>query len=669
MKYIKTAILVLLEIILFSQVTYKLDSLERLVENSTGIERCIQTIKLFREFENQEFAGSIPFPLSYYDYVDECILIAEKENNVDILNSLKISKAALHIRKGKSLSVFTLVNEVLSTGRPLDLYDSLDAYVFLSSSCHNLGLFEKELQVSQIKNRLARILNRDDVLGEWSTNVAMVYYKLKVYNLAADNFKRLVDQYIAEENYYMAASHFNNLGLTYKNWHKTDSALIFYNEAIKYVNMHYNISPNDIERDFFTGMIKGNIAEIYFENGETTKGIELTKLDLAASRRIGNHENAVRSCLMLANAYLELNNKSAARKYLDSAEILIETGESHKIDQIISVGELKAGILFELKEFEKSGEIYQKVNHLKDSLLKQENNRAAIISNSIYQVYEKENELIREKASIAKLESKRQVEKQQKNILYIIAFVLLLFIVLIYVALKKKAKSNIQLLANKQEIESQKLMIQNNLEEKETLLKEIQHRVKNNLQVISGMLQLQAGSSDHPEIVQIMDEANDRIKAMAIIHQQLYQNSDNLRYISFNDYLNELLRQVSGTYKRISGKVSIKTFAENIHFDVATAIPLGLIINELTTNAFKYAFNGINNGKLSVKIVNEYKSTYTLTVKDNGVGLPENFDINTSKSLGLKLVRILSKQLKGSFEYISNTGSCFIVTFNDNIAK
>lgn len=202
------------------------------------------------------------------------------------------------------------------------------------------------------------------------------------------------------------------------------------------------------------------------------------------------------------------------------------------------------------------------------------------------------------------------------------------------------------------------------LKEKDYLLREIHHRVKNNLQVISSLLNMQSREANDPEMLDVIKEGQSRVKAMSLIHQKLYQ-TDNLSEIDFEEYSQQLIDQLSALYKREGLELEKTINAKDIKLDIDTAIPLGLILNELISNAFKYAFNEMEKGELSISLERISKEDLKLTVADNGGGIPKNFDLSTAKSLGLKLVNILTKQLKGNLDFSTDQGTCFEIQFKD----
>lgn len=198
------------------------------------------------------------------------------------------------------------------------------------------------------------------------------------------------------------------------------------------------------------------------------------------------------------------------------------------------------------------------------------------------------------------------------------------------------------------------------LKEKETLLKEIHHRVKNNLQVISSLLNLQSASIENRETKELVRESQNRVRSMALIHEKLYQ-SESLAEVDFAEYLRNLTRDLFRSYS--AGGIMLKLQAEEIRLDVDTAIPCGLIVNELVSNALKYAFPQGRGGDLHISFSRISRERFALTVTDTGVGLPREIDVKNPKTLGLQLVSMLVNQLHGTLDVVTDSGTTFMVTF------
>lgn len=204
--------------------------------------------------------------------------------------------------------------------------------------------------------------------------------------------------------------------------------------------------------------------------------------------------------------------------------------------------------------------------------------------------------------------------------------------------------------------------IESSLQQKDLLLKEIHHRVKNNLQIISSLIKLQSSHVKDKEIHSLFAESQNRIKTMALIHEKLYRSKD-ISVIEFYDYIKNLVDSLYASYGISPDRVKAKIEFRSIYLDIDTAIPCGLIINELVSNCLKYAFPNLMKGNIFIDLTEQNDIEYKMIIKDNGAGIPENIDFNNSASLGLKLVKILSEQLGGSVELIRENGTEFRILF------
>jgi two-component sensor histidine kinase/ligand-binding sensor domain-containing protein len=202
------------------------------------------------------------------------------------------------------------------------------------------------------------------------------------------------------------------------------------------------------------------------------------------------------------------------------------------------------------------------------------------------------------------------------------------------------------------------------LQEKEVLLKEVHHRVKNNMQVISSLLNIQADSVVDEHYVNLLNESQQRIKSMALIHENLYR-SDNLLEINFHDYIEMLSNSLLRFYRFEALTVNLELEVVDIFLDLDTAVPCGLIINELVSNSLKHAFAGrTGSGRITIRFFKmNGGADYYFSVADDGVGILEDVDIETSPSMGLEIVRILTQQLDGKLSLVRDGGSEFRIEF------
>lgn len=223
-------------------------------------------------------------------------------------------------------------------------------------------------------------------------------------------------------------------------------------------------------------------------------------------------------------------------------------------------------------------------------------------------------------------------------------------------------QSNHQLHQEVLERKQAETKLKNSLTEKEVLLKEIYHRVKNNLLVIASLLELQTNYIDDPETIRIFKNSQDRIHSMALVHEQLYR-SDNLKEIDISLYIQALLDKISNSHADLKKTINLNVDLEEINLNIETAHSCGLIINELVTNALEHAFPNQTQGNICLSLQRNHDCDIVLIVKDDGIGVSQDFDFDNAESLGLRLVRILARQLEGEIQLEQGEGSCFKLTF------
>jgi len=204
--------------------------------------------------------------------------------------------------------------------------------------------------------------------------------------------------------------------------------------------------------------------------------------------------------------------------------------------------------------------------------------------------------------------------------------------------------------------------INKSLEEKEVLLREIHHRVKNNLQIIASLLHLQELSEDENEIVDVLKESEGRVKSMAMIHEKLYQ-SPSFTYVNFKQYIEKLVYDILYTNKTPTGTIKTNMIIEEINLNIDTAIPLGLIVNELVTNSVKHAFPQ-SEGTITIEL-KSLNEQMELIIADDGIGLPKKFDLEKTERLGLKIVNSLVNQLDGKINIDMTVGTEFKINFKE----
>jgi len=217
-------------------------------------------------------------------------------------------------------------------------------------------------------------------------------------------------------------------------------------------------------------------------------------------------------------------------------------------------------------------------------------------------------------------------------------------------------------------VETEELILKNTtnaLEEKDVLLKEIHHRVKNNLQVITSLLSLQSSFIDDQKVKGLFRYSQYRINSMAMVHEMLY-GSENLSRINYRDYLEVLATKLIGSFKGASNNIRLRLDAREINLNIDTAIPLGLCMNEIITNALKYGIVDDSSGCIYIELKQLAYPNFMLKIGDNGIGFDKAIDFRNTNSLGLKLMHKLALQLRGNIEKDnSKKGTHYLITFQE----
>jgi two-component sensor histidine kinase len=291
--------------------------------------------------------------------------------------------------------------------------------------------------------------------------------------------------------------------------------------------------------------------------------------------------------------------------------------------------------------------------HLKDSITAEEQKLKMV---DVETEYQKEINRIEIQELEEKSALKARRDRIENYILVGLVIIVLAFALMFYSRTRTKKRIN-DTLREKNEI------IQYSLEEKEVLLREIHHRVQNNLQFVSSLLNLQGRGIKDEYTLNVLKDCKQRIQSMALIHQKLYQENS-LKDIDFKSYVDNLVGSLKQSYEIDDHKVKVDLDISGAQLGINAAIPIGLILNELITNAFKYAFQDDQEGHLSISL-NEEAGQLILIVQDNGEGMPADFDMETTMSFGLKLVRSLSKKLKGDLRVETNAGTKVTLKIND----
>ena len=278
----------------------------------------------------------------------------------------------------------------------------------------------------------------------------------------------------------------------------------------------------------------------------------------------------------------------------------------------------------------------------------------------LYQLWTKTQFIHDDTRSLIELSQSRLAHAQRRAVVWMILGIIALTLANAAISYASGRK----IVQTQERLRESEVSLRKLVDEKEVLLKEVHHRVKNNLQVISSLLSLQADELESPEVRSIFQDVTHRVRSIAMVHEKLYRSRD-LARVEFSEYAKDLLHYLWRAHGAESMAIRLLLDLESVELPVGTAVPVGLILNELVSNALKHAFPGGAGGEVAVSFRRGEGGKATLCVRDNGIGLPAGFDPDRSHSLGLRLVRLLAVQLRADLRMESDGGSMFTITLGE----
>lgn len=604
---------------------------------------------------------TLPDPLkpAYYIYLKDSInAIREKaiaDKRVEILHRLdKIDGIRLFEEKKYGMAVPILV-KVLADKKYNNDFDSLRIMYCLKNSYLKIKSISKAVEIHK---QLSVFEKRKKKYNRWYfyPTLSIIYYELKIYPEAIKQNRTEFAELFPKGEADFINFH-NNQGIFFYKSGGYDSALFHFHAAKKFADKLYtnSTSPSD---QFVIGLVEGNIGQVYKLLGKYQEAIPLLKKDIYLSMKSHNEDNAAISHNELAECYIALNLFPLAEKHLDSSKNIL-----NNIQDI-------SAYLSNLKDY---GLLYEKSGRLKESITFY---KKYILENDSISAFEKQKEVVSQQMALQLDEKESIIRHKQyiidkeaedlknqgifRNILSIGIIVILVIMLFVYLLYKRTQKQYQMLTFKNKEIRHQHAKIQKSLHDKEMLVREVHHRVKNNLQIVSSLLNLQLSKTESEDVKSALMEAHQRIVSMALVHQQLYRNKE-LTVIPVKEYFNNLLGEIEHMFSSLNSEILVKTNIMDVNLDLDRAIPLGLIINEAVSNAFKHAFSG-KNGIIEVSFISQ-DSRYELLIKDNGKGFPEDFDSENSTTFGIEIIKILSEQINGNLVLKNDKGAVYRLTF------
>lgn len=475
--------------------------------------------------------------------------------------------------------------------------------------------------------KLCEEINDTYQLASTYGGIANIYYILKEYKAA-------LEYYSLQEKIYLSLDKIIRLGRAYNYIGQCYIALEEINKAREYLRKSLNIRRM-IKYNLETASTLHNLALSYYKNGDSLDlALNYLAESLELNHGIENNEGIAKDLILEGKIHYLKKDYYTAIQMVRSG---LRMAEKYNLPAEIMESTNMLGLQYaELGQYQKAYLYLTRSNKLSDSLIAGDNLKkiAQLDDQRAFDEKQKDTELKHLQESL-QMEAELKRNKLVKNFSIIAGLLFILLGIYVYRNFIRSRRSE---------------------KEKEILLKEIHHRVKNNLQIINSLLNLQSGTLSDDLTRAAVIESKSRVKSMALIHQLLYQ-SEIFTSIDFAAYLEQLMSSLHSTYCKPGENIRYKISAEPIKLDIDTAIPMGLIINELVTNAYKYAFPEKREGNIEICLTKQPENDLLLSIADNGIGLPEKIDIQKTNSLGLRLVNLLVKQLKANINHERKNGT------------
>lgn len=510
------------------------------------------------------------------------------------------------------------------------------------------GVYDKALQYYLESLKINEELGNRTGVSDNLCNLGAVFRVQKKYKdaLAYQHRALKIDKEIGNKSH--IAGDQTNIGNTYYDSGNYSMAIRYYNEALKTYRVladHQNAAT-----------VLNNIGAIYFSQNEFDKALE----NFGNALKIFEEKNdKLGIAIDLNNVGQVYLNKEEYRKAKDYCLKSLEIATNIDAMDIQQINYENLATIAEKTRMYKEAYEYLKLSAaLSNKLLNEETSRQISELSIKYETEKKEKENILLKEQTSGLHFLNNRQKTTAN--YLIAGLIIIagigFVFYKRSRNKQRANQNLEKIVQERTAE-----LQAKNKQKELMLQEIHHRVKNNLQLITSMLRLQRHFKGSKNVDEILDVCTDRIKCMAILHDKLYQSTD-FSEINAEDYFTELSEYVSQNYDPKT-RIDLDIIPLKLHID--KLIPCGLILNELVSNAHKYAFrSGEKNNQIDISFTrNNNGRLFHLKIKDNGAGLPEKFDLNNQSGLGLTIVHSLVEQLDGQIELMNKEGVLVDISF------
>jgi len=546
-----------------------------------------------------------------------------------------------HMRQGQYVEALAMSRRALAIFEQLNnLNGKADALNTIGMVYNQQGQYPLALENFTRALDLRRQIDSTAPAPLLHENIGIVYFGQGDYQQALASFKECYEAYLAMGNEASANKVLVNIGATYNKLKMPQEALTAHEQSLSWFRKSNSVVGQAIAYN--------NIGSVYFVLGNYPRAIENYQASLGLKIKMNDRRGIAVSQKNIAEAWLAL--KQAEQALGPATESLKLAEAIGAREQIKDAHEMLSKIQEARGNFSEALHHERMMSQAEDSLFSADKTRQISRMRAIYETEKAEQE-----ARVTRLQADYEINQRnsQRNF-FVVAALLLFAIALLAIYLYSQKQRSNKLLTEKN------ILIERSLAEREGLLQEIHHRVKNNLQIISSLLSLQSKSLQDTDAQAAIQESRNRVKSMSLIHEQLYQEHT-MSGVEMGDYIRRLTNSLVSSYGLDTGRVDVRWSSDPMVLDVDTAIPIGLILNELITNAIKYAFPD-RQGTLDVSL-KDHGDYLLLRISDDGVGLGKGAGGGTS--FGLSMVNSLLRKLKGEMTVDQTKGTAFNLVIRD----
>ncbi len=541
------------------------------------------------------------------------------------------------------------------TGKGYALYELGHAY-------NTIGDFEQALSVAMESLKIFSSNGNDDYEANVHSLIGMLYFYLENFDSAINHLETALEIRQQSGDQLQIANAVTNLGNLMGITGNFPQALEYYQSALK-----IREATNDLGGK---SQLYNNIANVYLAMDELDKVLPYREKALAIDRETGDSWQIALKTYNLAEYYLIINEPEKAYPFIIESKSIAEDLENRGlIDDNIHF----LAWYYELIQDYDNALKYQKLytQSIKETFSLELSDQVGEMKVK-YETEKKEKE-----AQTAKIQLKTAYT-QKLALIFIVVIMLIIAIFILILFYKKKRDSQLlerlieartkELLIAKERAEENEEKIKTNLLEKTALLQELFHRTKNNMAIISAILSMESGRTNNEYLKNTFRDIKNKIQAMSLVQNKLYK-SGNLSNINFKEYIQDLYTVIRQSFGVNPDKINITYDLQDVNISIDSAVPLGLVINELLSNIFKHAFPE-DKGDINIKLLKNDEGFIHLSLSDNGVGLPPNYDPRKNALMGLTTVfSIIDKQLKGEINTDTSNGLAWFITINDSKRK